>query len=238
MDLGSISIDDSTVVGSITPWSQKQMLCSGSVSNWVTSAFLNFFLLINNMADFLHLIQICCSFPVWIKYANYIACRSSVNMHSSVDFLFYCKCLLLPPLNTHDVIYCGTRYFILVWVYLYFHTLCRLVPKYYVFPLNYNSISMIFNNTEQAHLLPWVCTIITMWVLHDSLACTIIFHDHWVCTIIIMWVCFPMFLCVRRQWKCPSLVAHIPVIWFFDCGIKFFGHTPWIIYQIYMYSKM
>ena len=34
---------------------------------------------------------------------------SSANMHSSKDFLCYCyalfKCSLLPPLNTHDVIY-------------------------------------------------------------------------------------------------------------------------------------
>ena len=39
---------------------------------------------------------------------------ASVNKHSSVDILFYCYTLLLPPLNTHDVQYCGTRDLMLV----------------------------------------------------------------------------------------------------------------------------
>ena len=87
------------------------MYCSGRSSNPVTSDLFLFllFLLINNLW---------LSFPVCFKYGVLSLYEtnirvtslavSSVNVHSSVVFLYCCtffNCLSLPPLNTHDVIY-------------------------------------------------------------------------------------------------------------------------------------
>ena len=97
------------------------MHCSGGGLNLVTSDFISVFFLSliyvfqNNMAFLPHLIQTWRSFPVWFKYMSYNCTSlavSSVSMHSIVIFLFCCytlfNCLLLPPLSTYDVIYCGT----------------------------------------------------------------------------------------------------------------------------------
>ena len=86
------------------------MYCSGGRSNYTTSDFFKTsFLLINNMTFSPRLFQ-------YIR-ATSIAV-SSFNMHSSVDFLQYYytlfNCLLRRPLNTHDVIYRGTKDLILV----------------------------------------------------------------------------------------------------------------------------
>ena len=69
------------------------------------------------------------------------------------------NCVLLPPLNTHYVIYCGTRDLIFVWVYLYCTSIlyvnkCQnaMCCSHY-----YNLISMILK-TKPLHLLTCILT--------------------------------------------------------------------------------
>ena len=113
---------------------------------------------------------------------------SSFNMHSSVDFLFYCYTLsiylLLPPLNTHDVIFCGTRDPFLIWVYLYIHTpycqivMCCLISiicindiqngtspfiRMYIYKQGRNQCGS--GSTGCACLLKWTCLVSACWKL-------------------------------------------------------------------------
>ena len=108
LDLGSIPICESAIARLVACGSQKPMYNFGSDSNPVTSDFFLTFLLSNNTAVFPTLIQIWRSFPVSLKKMSHFICSFTKQYHFSVDSFLYCntlfKCLLLPPLNTHDVI--------------------------------------------------------------------------------------------------------------------------------------